>query len=75
MPTRSFSWLGSAAAAGWAVDRPGAPGGFAITVTAAAAMTFQSLAGPGLRIERARWEAAEEPWRAPHDPPPDTELC
>lgn len=57
--TQGFSWLASssaaglaaaAAAAGWAVDSLGARGGFAITATAAAAMTLQSAAG--LRVLR-----------------------
>jgi hypothetical protein len=52
--TQAFSWLGSASAAGsaaaaafsgWAIDSLGARGGFAISATAAAAMTLQSLAG------------------------------
>lgn len=52
--TQAFSWLGSASAAGsaaaaagsgLAIDSLGARGGFAITVTAAAAMTLLSLAG------------------------------
>ncbi|MFI5976096.1 MFS transporter [Streptomyces sp. NPDC051452] len=52
--TQAFSWLGSAGAAGsaaaatvsgWAIDSLGPRGGFAVTATAAAAMTLQSLAG------------------------------
>ncbi|MEU1199658.1 MFS transporter [Streptomyces sp. NPDC005813] len=58
--TQAFAWLGSASAAGsaaaaavsgWAIDSLGARGGFAVTATAAAAMTLQSLAG--LRLLRA----------------------
>lgn len=57
--TQAFSWLGSAGAAGtaaaaalsgWAIDSLGPRGGFAVTATAAAAMTLQSLAG--LRLLR-----------------------
>jgi hypothetical protein len=57
--TQAFSWLNSASAAGtagaaafagWAVDTLGARGGFAITTTAAATLTLQSLAG--LRLLR-----------------------
>jgi hypothetical protein len=52
--TETFSWLGSASAAGsaaaaalsgWAVDAAGPGGGFALAVTAAAAITAQGLAG------------------------------
>lgn len=52
--TQAFAWLGSAGAAGsasaaalsgWAIDSIGPRGGFAVTATAAAAMTLQSLAG------------------------------
>ncbi|MEV6118671.1 MFS transporter [Streptomyces sp. NPDC052109] len=59
--TRAFSWLGSASAAGsagaaavsgWAIDTLGARGGFAVTATAAAAMTVQSIVG--LRLLRSR---------------------
>jgi hypothetical protein len=59
--TQAFSWLGSAVAAGSAaaaavsgraIDSLGARGGFAVTATAAAAMTLQSLAG--LRLLRTR---------------------
>ncbi|MFG2881174.1 MFS transporter [Streptomyces sp. NPDC048297] len=57
--TQTFSWLGSASAAGsaaatalsgWAIDSLGPHGGFTVTTTAAAAMTLQSLAG--LRVLR-----------------------
>ncbi|WP_458247020.1 hypothetical protein [Streptomyces sp. MAI_2237] len=52
--TQAFSWLGSASAAGsavaeavcgWSIDSLGARGGLTLTAAAAAAMTFQSLAG------------------------------
>ncbi|MGY6023582.1 MFS transporter [Streptomyces spinosirectus] len=58
--TQAFSWLGSASAAGsavaaavsgWAIDSLGPRGGFALTASAAAAMTLQGLVG--LRLLRA----------------------
>jgi hypothetical protein len=64
--TQAFSWLGSAGAAGsaaatavsgWAVDSLGPRGGFAVTATAAAAMTLQSLAG--LRLLRTPKECSK----------------
>ncbi|OQQ13272.1 MFS transporter [Streptomyces sp. M41(2017)] len=63
--TQAFAWLGAAGAAGsaaaaalsgWAIDSFGPRGGFAVTATAAAAMSLQSAAGLRvLRASRGRW--------------------
>ncbi|MFG3166270.1 MFS transporter [Streptomyces sp. NPDC048200] len=63
--TQAFAWLGAAGAAGsaaaaalsgWAIDTFGPQGGFAVTATAAAAMSLQSAAGLRvLRTSRGRW--------------------
>jgi hypothetical protein len=68
--TQTFSWLGSASAAGsaaaaglagWAVDALGARGGFGLTAVAAGAMALQACAG--LRVLRVggRRPARTEP--------------
>ncbi|WP_327407622.1 MFS transporter [Streptomyces sp. NBC_01281] len=63
--TQAFAWLGAAGAAGsaaaaalsgWAIDTFGPQGGFAVTATAAAAMSLQSAAGLRvLRTSQGRW--------------------
>ncbi|MGW6256343.1 MFS transporter [Streptomyces sp. NPDC055085] len=63
--TQAFAWLGAAGAAGsaaaaalsgWAIDSFGPQGGFAVTATAAAAMSLQSAVGLRvLRTSRERW--------------------
>jgi MFS family permease len=68
--TQAFSWLGSASAAGSAVaaavsgraiDSLGPRGGFALTATAAAAMTLQSLVGLRLLCAPKRQLSRAEP--------------
>ncbi|MFJ4890039.1 MFS transporter [Streptomyces sp. NPDC088788] len=68
--TQAFAWLGAAGAAGsaaaaalsgWAIDSFGPRSGFAVTATAAAAMSLQSAAGLRvLRASRGRWRRRGE---------------